>query len=312
VAQTVVFYSKDTAASGDSAAPSGNWSVTITNNGEVTSFGGSVVDGTVAYATAPPPPTSPGQMRTYVSVSGSDSGGCTALSPCKTLQAAIDLTLARGEVFVLDSGYYGPVRINKAIAITSEGAIAETGAITIAAEYGDDIALRGLDVNGGNIVSTGIQFTSGRTLTITKSVVRQFADIGISITAGKVFIQDTLVSGNGNEGVALSGRSSGIVNRVSAVFNGGAGISVSGVPMTINESVASNNNYGIVVADSETMLRNSTSINNTIAGLQSDAATVQVSGSTIAGLQSVNDGALLGFGNNNFSGGSPTATLPLF
>ena len=57
LAQTVVFYSKDTAASGDSAAPSGNWSVTITIDGQVTSFSGGATDGTVTYSTPPPPPT---------------------------------------------------------------------------------------------------------------------------------------------------------------------------------------------------------------------------------------------------------------
>ena len=56
VAQTVVFYSKDPAPSGDSA-PSGSWSVTITINGQVTNFSGGATDGNVTYSTPPPPPT---------------------------------------------------------------------------------------------------------------------------------------------------------------------------------------------------------------------------------------------------------------
>ena len=56
VAQTVVFYSKDTAPTGDPAPSGGSWSVTITNDGQVTSFGGSAIDGNITYNTAPPPP----------------------------------------------------------------------------------------------------------------------------------------------------------------------------------------------------------------------------------------------------------------
>jgi hypothetical protein len=57
LAQTVVFYSKDTAAPAGETAPSGNWSVTITINGQVTSFSGGATDGNVTYSTPPPPPT---------------------------------------------------------------------------------------------------------------------------------------------------------------------------------------------------------------------------------------------------------------
>src|SRR5262249_44137287 len=64
------------------------------------------------------------QTRTYVSGTGSDSYPCTATQPCKTLQAALSLTVAGGEIFVLNSANYGPVTITKAVTITGEGAVA--------------------------------------------------------------------------------------------------------------------------------------------------------------------------------------------
>jgi hypothetical protein len=64
------------------------------------------------------------QPRTYVSGMGSDSNPCTAVSPCKTFAAALALTTAGGEIYVLNSANYGAVNINKAITITSEGAVA--------------------------------------------------------------------------------------------------------------------------------------------------------------------------------------------
>src|SRR5712672_2656172 len=77
-------------------------------------------------------------MRSYVSGIGRDSTSCTVSAPCKTLQAALTATAAGGEIYVLNSSNYGPVTINKAITITSEGAVggvlAASGAgITISA-----------------------------------------------------------------------------------------------------------------------------------------------------------------------------------
>src|SRR5262245_37789531 len=53
---------------------------------------------------AAPPSSSPTpQIRTYVSGTGNDNGGCTASAPCKTFQAALALTMAGGEIYVLNS-----------------------------------------------------------------------------------------------------------------------------------------------------------------------------------------------------------------
>src|SRR6478752_2955435 len=73
------------------------------------------------------PPTAPSatpQMRTYVSGLGSDANPCTVSAPCQTFQRALAMTVAGGTIFVLDSANYGPVTINKAVTITSEGSMA--------------------------------------------------------------------------------------------------------------------------------------------------------------------------------------------
>jgi hypothetical protein len=64
------------------------------------------------------------QMRTYVAGNGADNNPCTDVAPCKTFNAALALTMAGGEIFVLDSADYGPVTITKSVTITSEGAVA--------------------------------------------------------------------------------------------------------------------------------------------------------------------------------------------
>src|SRR4029079_1111985 len=114
------------------------------------------------------------QMRTYVSGMGNDANPCTVSLPCQTFQTALALTTPGGTIFVLDSANYGPVTINKAITITSEGAtagvLATSGVgITISAGANDVINLRGLEIDGGNTGTIGIQFMSGPTFNFTKT-----------------------------------------------------------------------------------------------------------------------------------------------
>src|SRR5690242_7137248 len=154
-------------------------------------------------------------MRTYVSGLGSDSNACTADHPCATFQAALALTLAGGEIFVLNSANYGPVTINKAVTITSEGAVAgilatSGPAITISAGANDVVNLRGLGIDGANTGTIGIQFTSGKSLTVQKSVIRNFTNSGISFApngASTLFVSDTAVTNNGMNGIFVSGGS---------------------------------------------------------------------------------------------------------
>src|SRR6266545_2531661 len=76
-----------------------------------------------ANSRRPGPAPSP-QIRTYVSGLGDDSGPCSETAPCRTFQTAVGLTLPGGEIFVLDSANYGPVTIDKALTIMSEGGVA--------------------------------------------------------------------------------------------------------------------------------------------------------------------------------------------
>jgi hypothetical protein len=284
----------------------------------------------VAQAGRLPPPTP--QMRTYVSGLGSDSNPCIVSSPCKTLQAALALTIAGGAIFVLDSANYGPVTINKAVTITSEGAmagvLATTGVgLTISAGANDVVNLRGLDIDGGNSGSIGIQFNSGQSLNIQKSLVHNFTNSGISFTpsaASALFVSDTVVSHNANTGILVVGGSSsltGALSRVTASANG-VGIFASGssVSLAITDAVASNNNYGFGASSSTVMVRNSTASNNAV-GIVADQTTaiIRVGQSTITGngtgWQATNGGQVLSYGNNNVGGntsnGTATSTVAL-
>jgi len=266
------------------------------------------------------------QMRTYVSGLGSDSNPCTASSPCKTFSAALALTISRGEIYVLNSADYGAVTINKAVTITSEGAVAgvlPTSGIglTIKAGAGDVINLRGLDIDGANSGVIGIQFSSGGALNIQKCVVRGFANSGIAFApagAASLFVSDTIVTNNHSNGILVSsgGTSAvnGVLNRITASANG-VGVFANGasVNLTITNTVAGNNTYGIGAGASTVMVSNSTISHNTIGIAADQAAVVRVGQSTVTangtGWQATNGGKVVSFGNNNVSGNATNGTV---
>src|ERR1700722_12172353 len=62
-----------------------------------------------------------GAIRTYVSITGSDSNPCSLTAPCRHFQAAVNATSAGGEVDALDPGGYGSFTINQAVTIEGEG-----------------------------------------------------------------------------------------------------------------------------------------------------------------------------------------------
>jgi hypothetical protein len=271
------------------------------------------------------------QTRTYVSGLGRDGNPCTPSSPCQTFEAALVRTVAGGEIYVLDSANYGAVTINKAVSITSEGAVAgvvaTSGAgIIIAAGAGDVINLRGLDIDGGGSGGIGIQFSSGQSLNIQKSTVRGFQNSGISFGPngpGTLFITDTTVTNNANNGISVTSNGSvvsGAINRVTASRNG-TGILVYGgnASVTIIDTVAGSNNYGIGASSSAVMVRNCTVSNNAIGIAADQAAIVRVGQSTVTangtGWQATNGAQVQSYSNNNVGGnttdGAQTSTVAL-
>ena len=273
-----------------------------------------------------------GSLRTYVSGQGSDSNPCTATFPCATFQAALAMTLAGGEIFVLNSADYGPVTINKAVSITSEGAaggvLATAGpGITISAGASDVVNLRGLTIDGANYGTVGIQFISGKSLTIQKSFVRNFTNSGISFApsaSATLFVSDTVVTSNANNGIVVAsatGTVKGALLRVNASGNGvGILASGSGVSLAVTDAMVSNNGYGVAASSSAVAIRNLTASANSV-GIAADqpAAVVRVAQSVITGngtgWQATNGAQVQSYSNNNVGGntrdGAATMTVAL-
>ena len=253
------------------------------------------------------------RARTFVASYGNDNNPCTFGSPCKTFQQAVNVVAEGGEVTAIDSAGFGPIYIAHAVTITSPAGVEARivpvsggNAITIKVGETDAVVLRGLALNGSGIVSNGIVFNQGGSLTVTNCLVENFFSNGgdstgngifIAPTAGNVkfAITDTTVSNNGNVGLyylSLGGlaTASGIIDRLVATNNFfGIFLDTSAtVGAAISNSVVSNNgSFGIELTGNGgalTVSVDNTTLNGNGTGISaSQLAAVMLSRSVIQG-----------------------------
>lgn len=270
--------------------------------------------------------------RTFVSGLGSDTGGCTIGSPCRSFAYAITQTNAGGEIVVLSSAGYGAVTINKAISITNEAGVeaavtvSSGDGITIAAGTTDTVNLTGITLTGSG-GSSGIIFTSGGTLNIKNCVVRGFTTYGLNLlpSASSNFnVTDTIASNNG-DGINVRPSGTGatttaLFERVQAIGNAAAGFRLDGhvgtgtLQATAKDSdVSGNNLVGILVqstsghAVTTFTVIDSAVVNNNGYGLDTAGpnVTMFIAGSTVSGngtgFFSDPAAVIKTFGNNNIT-----------
>ncbi len=206
--------------------------------------------------------------RTFVSTAGSDSNPCSITLPCRNLQAAYNAVAANGQVDVLDPGNYGSLTITRPVNIQGHGwagMSANTGAaITInAAGATDNIFISGVVLDGLGITgTTGIQFNSGASLTVSDSVIRNFTGNGISFlpaASSGISVSRTLVSKNGGAGILVQPQGSASATadfeQVRTQYNGAnfygiaidASVTTGGINATATDSISSNNGGGFIV-----------------------------------------------------------------
>jgi hypothetical protein len=294
-----------------------------------------------ALALAAAPPALAAQAgRTFVSAAGSDSNDCiTVTAPCRHFPAAYALTLANGEIYVLDPANYGALTITGPVSIEGHGwasisATSGSAAITINANTGDKINIIGVVLDGTAVASsTGIQFNSGGNLTVRDSVIRNYTEDGIQFSpdaSTQLFVSNTLVSDNGTNGIQIlangSGTTTGVLDHVMMENNHSNGLSVMTAAQTVNvtvtDSVSANNTSNGIFANASSgtisvMARNSTFANNTVDGLQAETSgtTISVTRSTITGngfaaWAEISSGVVLSYGDNNIDGNGSNNSTP--
>src|SRR5665213_308168 len=241
-------------------------------------------------------------QRVYVASQGSDANNCSLQLPCRSLQHAVSVSNAGGEIAILNTGGYNggtTVTIDKAISIVNQGGyeagisfLSGVPGIAINAGTNDAVSLRGLTIEGAGVGQVGIQFNSGKSLSVENCVIRHMTGNGIefaSTTAPSALtVSNSLVADNGGDGILLvpTGSATAVFNRVEANNNAGAGIEVSGafstgtntVNATASDSVASGNSSPGFVSDTASgqaptslMVFHSVAANN-VVGVEADGS----------------------------------------
>ena len=218
--------------------------------------------------------------RTWVSGVGDDANPCSRTAPCKTFAGSISKTATFGEINCLDSGGFGSVTITKSITIKCEGTIGGILAAGVAGVIVNDsgsatpgtaiVTLSGLDIEGANTGTNGIQFSSGAALHIHKTQIRGFrlsgtGGNGISITPSsgvpEVYVADSYITDNGS-----TSATGGILIKPT----GNASPNV-----TVNRTQIENNSAGIIAdGSSSTGIACNISVRDSlIGGSSSDGVT---------------------------------------
>lgn len=271
----------------------------------------------------------------FVSGAGADVANCGPVTaPCRTFQYAHDAVAPLGVIAVLDSGEYGPVAITKSVSIINNGAAVATISAPSATTPAIDIrertarvVLRGLTIDGAKAGFSGVKVTQGRSVDISKCVIRNFASKGVELfgVTGAQFsfrIADSEVSDNATSGIeiiAAAGAAAGIVKN-SALNRNGSGLSGRFTFRTVGAV-----GYNIVVHDVEAV-GNATAFdasvfndpnlitltNVTASGPTAISAQflgrMRVSRSTLAGAV-INPSNLIGSSGDNTTTASPVPTL---
>ena len=285
-------------------------------------------------------------QRTFVSGTGSDANPCSLTLPCRTFAGALLNTLPGGEIYVLNTGGYGAVTINKSVSIVNQtstaGATATSGnAITVNAGATDKVVLRGLTIVGGNTATNGIVFNSGGALFVQDCSISQFTFAGIAFepnAPSELNVSNTRLANEKSGGLGIyinpvipstAGTVHATVDGVEAIDVSQAGVFIdgrqSGQSLTLRTTIANS-----VMSDSATdgihavssasgapvfvMVRNTTITNNGFGLSAEGGATIAVGHSTISGNGQAfftSSGAVMdSYGDNNVDGNGTLGPAP--
>jgi hypothetical protein len=242
--------------------------------------------------------------RSYVSAGGSDTKQCTRANPCRSFDGALAKTDAGGEIIALDSGTYAATTVTKSITLAAApGAdvgitVASGNAVTVNAGTGDTVVLRGLTLTGpgvGVAGSSGVEVVAGlsgvgQELYVERCIISNFArgiNFEMNGVAGKLFVSDTVVRGNGygmhihattsdlhfhgasvshsrmeKNNVGIGANSHVTIHDSIAAGNSESGFEVIGGVMSITNCVATKNRKGVEASGGNAMLGSSTITGN--------------------------------------------------
>ena len=90
-------------------------------------------------------------QRTFVSTNGDDAAACSVSAPCRSFGAALTQTDSGGEIIVVDSGGYGPVTVDKSVAIRAPAGVYAGISVFSPPDTGVTV-----DIPGGRVTLEGL------------------------------------------------------------------------------------------------------------------------------------------------------------
>jgi hypothetical protein len=247
--------------------------------------------------------------RTFVASTGINTGSCAVSAPCRTFAYALTQTVAGGEIVAIDSAGFGPVTIDRSVALIAPPGVyagvsvfSGTG-VTIAAGASDVVVLRGLVITGlGG--APGVSVSQAAAVHIEKCLVAGFAGVGgdgidiVPSSPVNVFISDSIVRGN-QDGILADGfraPTSRLEVSRTRIQDGVAGVELINITRaSIVDSLIGHNTAGIIafvdatssvnadIAIDRTALVDNTNDSIVASGTFPPRSVVNVSNATIAG-----------------------------
>jgi Right handed beta helix region len=280
----------------------------------------------LGLAGAPPCRAAGTNGHSFVSANGDDSNPCTFASPCANLQAAVDATLAGGEVSCLDAGGN----------LDTGGTFTATKNITIDCTGTSSLFVGAITVNGANVVVTlrnlhlvdfEVDFNKGAALFIENCVFdyshSNLQPVGIDFApssgAAKLYVTDSIFknigTGSSAGGIVIepaAAAEADVTIERTKVENNRAGIvaiSQGTVHGAVRDSVVSGStaSWGIGVSGPGVsfLVENTTVTDNNVGLVAENKAGMLVSHSSIVlntnGLYAASGGSLLSYKNNNLN-----------
>jgi len=272
------------------------------------------------FVASPASAASAQRDRVFVASYGSDSNPCTFGSPCKTFQQAVNVVADSGEVTAIDSAGFGPILIQKSVAITSPvgveaGITAPAGQSAIVVDgtnYNTQVTLRGLTLEGSNVANYGVYVDDASVVQIIDCTIRDFMLDGVHLLAAPdvqnfgiaLVVTNSNILNNAQKGIYV-GQDSGEFKQycyfdlsgLTIEDNNTDGVFVdSGCGGALRDSFVSNGNRGVVAQGTSSLgsfiyLGNVTLNNSTADVFQYNYTEVDMSG--VNAILSTNSGTPL-------------------
>ena len=239
---------------------------------------------TLLFTLLQPAPSSALEQTTYVSVLGNNANPCTRAAPCRSPGGvnvgAIAKTAPGGEVVILEPGDYGAFTADKSITVTAVNGTAVFSTAVISPGAGGVVTLDGLHFHS-QVGNNGVTFNTGGELRLLDCHFEDFVGAAIVVipaATSKVFVSNCSIVGNGF-GVHLQpsgGTTVATLGNVQIEKNS-TGIQASSIPpaasvVLLNDSLVTNNAVGLDVVNFGRILSFG---NNAIGGnAASDAPTL--------------------------------------